>query len=421
MFLRDLQWLDEDGAWQRGDVRVHAGRIVELGPALDHRGDEVLAGDGMKLVPGAIDPHTHLRAPGKSRTEGVARGSRAALAGGVTTLLDMPNNRPPTSTAGRLEQKRQIFRRQCRTHWGLHGHASASGSFLDPRGIPAIKIYMAKSSELPALVDVDALSRVFMHYPVVAVHAEDERCFGSGPRHGARRPRSAVVRALDSLERALLRLPEDRRPRLVLCHATTVEEISWLRRLKVQGFDVWGETCPHYLAFTEDDVERSSARLQVNPPIRLAEDRAALRAALVDGTLDFIATDHAPHLPGEKLGPNPPSGIASIEWLLPFATQLVEQGLIGWRRLTELCTRNAAACYRIPGRGAIAPGQVADLVVLAPRDRVEPRHTVVTGAGWTPYCFEQFDHAVYATLVAGRVAYLDGTWPPGVLGEELYT
>jgi len=411
------RWLDDEGILREGDVVVSRGRIVSVHGQGPDDGVVVDARD-CRILPGAVDAHVHLREPGNALKEGVANGTRAAVAGGVTTVLDMPNDVPATTDRERVEAKARIFRRDSRCHFGLHGHATTGASDLDPRRIASVKVYMARSSEVPAIRDVASLRKVFSAFPRVAIHAEDEAFFGPGDSHAARRPREAVRRALQTVEEALAGAP--RRPRVVLCHVATTDEVAWLRRMKAARHDVRGETCPHYLAFTENDVRREGARLQVNPPIRGEADRQALRRALADGTIDILASDHAPHTPAEKGSPNPPSGIASVEWLLPFAAQLVAEGVLTWKRLVDVVARNPSACYGLAGGGGIAEGRRADIVVLGRQDFVHPRKQVVTRAGWTPYRFDQFAWHVRATVVGGTIAYKDGEWPVGVHGEELY-
>ncbi|MBI4821286.1 MAG: dihydroorotase family protein [Deltaproteobacteria bacterium] len=425
--LNGVLVLDARGAWQPKDVTIADHEILSVEPPSDPSPSSLHATlsldlRGCKLLPGIIDPHTHLRAPGQTRKEGVDRGTKAAVAGGVTTILDMPNNRPPTSTPARLLQKRSIFERLSRCNFGLFAHATRRGPTCDSTRIAGAKIYMAKSSPLEAIRDVDALTHVLSSYSRVAVHAEDDSCFVEGPTHLERRPREAVTQALHNLEAALARVKHP--PRLVLCHATTVEELEWLRKMKART-DVLGETCPHYLLFTNRDVERVGPRMQVNPPIRLQRDREALLAALQDGTLDFVASDHAPHLLSEKAGPKPPSGIAGIEWMYPLVGHFVDRGVISWARAVELFSANAARCYGIEGRAEVKEGRVADLTLLCPAHRARPRREPITGAGWTPYDQHEpkdlkLQHAVLATFVAGQLAYHDGDWYE-VTGKDLYS
>ncbi|MBN1337252.1 MAG: dihydroorotase family protein [Deltaproteobacteria bacterium] len=412
MILTHAHWLTADGTFQEGSILVEQGRIrLEPGDPGPEPGPDVLDATGSLVLPGLVDPHVHLRQPGQSGKEGVANGSRAAAAGGITTLLDMPNDRPPTTTAARVAAKAAIFRQRCRVHWGLHVQASRRPVDVDPSIVASAKLYMARGSPAPAIRDPDGVEAVLRRWPRVTVHAEDEARFDPQRRpHDLARPREAVVAALATLESALRRIPEPRRPRLVLCHASTREEVAWVRRLKAEGFDLWGETCPHYLVFTADDAHRAGARLQVNPPIREPADREALLEAVSDGALDWIGTDHAPHRLAEKTGPNPPSGIAGAEWALPLLLRLRDRGILSWRRLVEVGCARAATCYGIAGRDGIREGAVADLVLVRP-SRMPQSEPPVTRAGIHPYQDVPLDWQVQATVVGGVVVYRDGVFP----------
>ena len=282
---------------------------------------------------------------------------------------------------------------------------------------------MARSSELPAVRDLESVTRVLAQHRRVAVHAEDETWFrpasavGSLRSHQLQRPVEAVIAALETLELALRKLPERTRPRLVLCHATTRVEVDWLRRMKDSGFDVWGETCPHYLLLTEDDYLRQGARLKVNPPLRSVQDQHALREALVDGVLDFVSSDHAPHTPAEKADEaTAPSGIPGIEWMAPALLHLVDAGVIDRERLLALSSRRACECYGIADRGEIADGKLADLVLMR---RARDAGPTTTFAGYAPYAELELEWRVETAIVRGHVAYAHGTFAPKVPSQEV--
>lgn len=435
--LQNARWLRADGILEEGELFLREGRVelhrggtgpsaARSAPRADAR--TTLDARGALVLPGLIDAHTHFRDPGQEHKEDADSGSRAALAGGVTTVLDMPNNEPPIDTAERLERKADRFRARCHVNWGLHLQASVDQP-LPARRIASAKVYMARSSSRPAIGTQSELEAIFARYPRVTVHAEDEGHFLPADRarlHQHARPRAAIASALARVEAALRSLPPERRPRVVLCHASTVEEVRWLARMKAERFDLWGETCPHYLLLTEEDYARSGPRLQVNPPLRTGGDRAALLAALRDGTLDFVSTDHAPHAPAEKASERPPSGIPGIEWMLPLLLQLVERGELGWRRLLEVGASQAARCYGLEGRGGVRDSGVADLV-LARRAPGTPKHPLYTRAGYDAYADLALDWTVEATFVGGRLAWRAGDpalgRPPefaeGLRGEEL--
>ncbi|HOT27796.1 MAG TPA: dihydroorotase family protein [Candidatus Ozemobacteraceae bacterium] len=407
MLIRNARWLDNNGNVRSGSIRIEGQAVHSLGVETpdDDAGSEIFDAAGLLALPGLIDAHTHFREPGGCPKEGIANGSRAALAGGVTTVLDMPNNRPTCSTPARLEAKKSLFRRKCRTNWGLHILASTTAPV--PEAIASAKVFMSPSGQARAVVSVDELATIFVRYPRVTIHAEDASEFpqGTNLRHHLARPRSAIVNALRKIETAYEKLDARQRPRLALCHISTREEVEWLRTVKRRGWDVWGETCPHYLFFTQTDQQRAGPVLQANPPLRGTEDRAALLEALADGTIDYISTDHAPHLPGEKASVRPPSGIASIEWFLPLLASLADRGSISWKRLLQIACENPTRCFDIPLRNGIKPGNIADIVFISPAGAYLPDRKIVTRAQVNPYAGFTFTRRVEAVLVNGAWAY----------------
>lgn len=424
--IDDACWLGDDGWFHRGTIRIADGRIAKL--ESDFASDA--PGGDKIVVPGLIDAHVHLREPGQAYKEGIANGTAAALKGGVATVLDMPNNRPPIATRELFEKKRALFAHKARVNYGLFWQAPDGGEPA-PETAAGAKIYMAQSSSLPAIGDADALARIFRVQDLVVVHAEDERRFFHGVEktfpqcgklsHHLRRPRTAVLAALASLEIALRKTPAKARPRLVLAHCGTVEELAWVRKMKRAGYDVWAETCPHYFLLTEEDYLRRGAALQVNPPLRSAEDRAAMYEAVRNGGIDFVSTDHAPHAPAEKAGQNPPSGIAGIEWLGPILLTLAKRGEITWKRYLELSGQNAARCFGIEGRGGIREGAWADLAFVAFDKTAKPaREKVATRAQFRPYAEFDFAARVRAMRINGQAAWSEDRARPGVRGKEVF-
>jgi dihydroorotase (multifunctional complex type) len=374
---------------------------------------ESVDGTGLLAMAGLIDTHVHFREPGLLAKEGIDNGTKAALAGGVTTILEMPNTVPPCSTPEALEKKRALYGQKSRVHWGLHYQATFPLAPAPGSAVASAKIYMAKSSIDDAVVSEDAVFAVMQRYPRVAVHAEDERAFCAalpagidGARaHHVRRPVEAIVSALGILERCLKRLPGRDRPRLILCHAATREELAWVKRLKHEGFDIWAETCPHYMYLTQDDYVRIGNDLKVNPPLRSEADREAVVSALEDGIIDFISTDHAPHLQSEKAAlETAPSGIASIECLLPLLLNLVHERRLSMKALLRLCVENPSRCYDVPKRSGLELGNLADLVLL--REGLALQRTpTITRAQLHPYLAMPLHHRVTSTWVSGTRAY----------------
>jgi len=436
-------WLGLDGCFQHGSIIIRDGRIEQLdvqgscapsreGSSLSQlpwqSADQRFDARGLFIVPGLIDSHVHLREPGQAYKEGIANGTAAALKGGITTVLDMPNNRPSITTLERLDQKRELFAKKSYVNYGLFLQAVLGSPLQAPPEAAGVKIYMAQSSELEALNNVDSLADAMRGQLRVVVHAEDEREFSmvwkqsfhsvEKSSHHSRRPRVAVQRALATIERAFLSLPAGQRPRLIIAHCATIDEVEWIKRMKRLGHDIWAETCPHYFLLTQEDYTREGSRLQVNPPLRSEADRAAVLKAVQDGTIDFISTDHAPHLPEEKADTEaPPSGIAGIEWLGPILLSMAMRGELSWNRYLELSGQQAAKCFSLKGRGGIAKGNWADLTFVD-SGPVTPA-PVVTHAAFHPYSHFDCAARVRAVCVEGRPGWIDGRLQDAVRGREV--
>ena len=412
--LLDASWLGPDGRFHDGTLVVREGRL-RLGEEPDPRAPTLDAA-GLRVLPGAIDAHTHLREPGQEHKEGIERGTRAALAGGVTTVLDMPDGVPPVDSEGTLERKRALFREKARTNWGLHVQAPFAGSAARTA---SATVSLARTSTLPAL-RADQLAEIFRSHRRVAVFAEDEAkflpasAFMDKRSHHLQRPREAVASGLMALEKALGSLPAQQRPRVVLCHMSTQLEVAWLERAKSMQWDVWGETCPHYWRLTERDYVLEGPRLKVDPPLRTEKDALAILDAVACGTVDFVSSGHATHAPEEKEDEaGALAGIPGLEWHLPLLLELVDQGHVGWPRLAELAWANAARCYGIRGRAVIAEGMAADLVLVGKASRPGPKPRPITGAGYDPYPGHTFAFQVEATVVGGSLQRSRG--------EEVFT
>jgi len=456
MPIKGLPWLNGNGQLCTGNLKLdNRGRL-----RIEEVSDQIVINSipdhiHQIILPGYIDGHVHFRQPGQEYKEGIANGCLAALAGGVTTVLDMPNTSPPTCSLAALNEKRRLWQDLGRVGWGLFVGCNGSEILpsyesqsvtmpemasprqiptpaslgIEPAGIAALKIFMAHSGSCAAVTDSEILAYLMLNWPRIAVHAEDETVFPintAGLDHATRRPRRAVAEALNKLERALEltqrqlgRIPACR---LILLHVATCEEVVWVRCMKERGYDIVAETCPHYLYFTAEDQANHGAEIQVNPPLRDAADQLALWQALADGTIDIVSSDHAPHTPAEKASANPPSGIPGIERMWPLMALAAETGRISWRRALALAAQNAASCYGMIDRGAIKDGARADLVLLrrnSEQDVREPRK-VVTRAGYDAYRHLVFPWEVERVLIAGKTEWEQSTARAVPLAEEVY-
>jgi dihydroorotase len=390
----------------QGDLRVVAGKITSVAPGggldpLD--GETMIDGEGLHLLPGAIDPQVHFREPGQSEKEDIGSGSRAAAAGGVTTFLDMPNNVPAATTMEAMQAKLDSAARSAVTHYGFFIGATpnnvadlqqAVGTPDAPSstaGICGIKVFMGSSTGDLLVHQQQHLEDIFAGTAgIIAVHAEDEdRLNARKPEFAQRTDVAAHAEWRDS-ETALIAtqraaaLAESHSHRLHVLHLTSALEADWMAGNKSNLITT--EVCPQHLTFDDSDVVERGTRLVMNPPIRYAEDRETLWRRLRDGTIDCIATDHAPHtLENKRLGfPQAHSGMPGVETSLPLMLTHAADGrcsvsdVVGW-----MC-EGPARVYGMTGKGRLAEGMDADLVLVDMESRREVRDADTwTRVGWT--------------------------------------
>lgn len=414
-----------------GDLAVRQGRIAEIGVISRAWGEEI-DGRGLTVLPGVIDPQVHFREPGKTYKEDLASGSRAAAAGGVTSFLEMPNTDPPTTTHALLAEKQALAASKCSAHYGFFFGATpdnaAQVATLDPTTVPGLKIFMGSSTGSLLVNEQDALEALFAAAQVpIAVHAEDEArlkaraALYAGQTDPALHP---IIRdeqaALIATKRAV-DLAQRHQKRLHILHLSTAEEVAFLRTLPPDG-RVTTETLPQYLWLDASQYATLGTRLQMNPPVRDVRHQHALWQGLLDGTIQCIATDHAPHTLEEKALPygQAPSGMPGVELSLPLMLEGVAQGRCTLRQVVQWMCEGPAMCYGIENKGKLLPGYDADLVLV---DRKRPRTVVAEGlftkVGWSPFEGWTLSSTIVMTLLMGQPVYRDGQIIEGVRGQAL--
>lgn len=366
-----------DGALQWADLAFDE-QVRAIGPELrDRPGAEVIDVQRKLVLPGMIDAHVHFRDFNQAHKEDWPSGARAALKGGITTVLEMPNTDPPTLTLQALRAKRQRAE-ATNIRFGLFGGLSETNVQLIEKlakEAVAFKLYLGKTTGGLIVRDPGALKEIFAGVAaakkILAVHAQD--------------PQSRSEAA--DLEPALA-LADRYGAKLHLCHCRQRQGIELALAAKADGLDLSIETCAHYLYFTEDDFQERGAWLKVNPPLAGAADREYLWEALARGQIDILASDHAPHTLLEKAQPleRAPYGLPGVETTLPLMLDAVAQKKLGLARLIEVFSINPAQRFGLSGRGQIAIGGDADLIVvdLSQRATVE-RKQLATRCGWSPF------------------------------------
>lgn len=383
--------------------------------------DEVVDADGMLVLPGVIDTHVHFRQPGAESKETLASGSAAAVLGGVTSFVDMPNNNPPAVTLDALAAKRAIAARDSLANYSFYIGATDDNIdqilSADPRQVAGVKVFMGSSTGNMLVADDVALERIFsIRSMPVGVHCEDEATIvanmaAARMQYGEDMPASAHPR-IRSREACLLStrravsLAERFGAHLHVHHVTTAEELQLIGEAKGRGVEVTCETTPNYLWFCDADYEHYGNRIKCNPAIKGAADREALRSALRDGLVDTVATDHAPHRLADKLRPyaEAPSGIPSVQISLQMMLSLAQQGAFSIERVVDAMCHAPARLLSIKGRGFLRPGNFADITVVDPcrSCSVKP----ASACGWTP--LDSFGITVLHTFVNGAHVVRDG-------------
>jgi dihydroorotase len=398
---------------ERGNVLVAGGKIASITtstPAVER----VIDAEGLLVLPGIIDPHVHFRQPGMD-SEDWASGSRAAVAGGVTTVLDMPNTNPPTTTPALLREKHALVTSQKPSvNYGFHFGATeenaslfravgASSSEEAKQLVASVKVFMGSSTGSLLVQREESLAGILEEARLVTVHAEDEeviRAHASQPTHETRRPKAAVISAISKLRK------HAGRGGVYVCHLTSGEEAE----LAVAFMK---EATPHHLFLTSSHIDRIKGYAKVNPPLRGEADRESLWRALSSGLIDTIGSDHAPHLRGAKESTAPPSGMPGVETSLPLMLDASNRGLLGVERVVELMSRNPARIFRLKGKGVLETGADADITLVDMKaERMVRAEEMHSKCGWTPYEGFSLKGWPVMTLVGGEVAYHLGNHYP---------
>ena len=437
LLIVNAEIINEQQRWQ-GDLLVREGRIAALGPDLQHcAAERVVDAAGWLLLPGMIDDQVHFRDPGLTHKGDIASESRAAVAGGITSFLEMPNTVPPTLDLDKLEAKYQRAAAVSRANFGFY--LGASHHNLEAiRRLPigracGIKVFMGASTGDMLVDDPAVLEAIFADAPIlVATHCEhtptiqaQEAAFHA--RYGDQVPMSAhpLIRSAKACWRSsslAVELAKRHGTRLHVLHLTTADELALFAPGAVTEKQISAEACVHHLYFSAEDYADKGSLIKCNPAIKTAADRAALRAAVSDGRLDIIATDHAPHTLEEKQRPyfQAPAGLPLVQDALPSLFEWVHEGQLSLERLVEVTSHQVADCFQIQQRGYLREGYWADLTLIDPSARtLVERDKVLSRCGWSPFEGRTLQAQVMMTVVNGQIAYEQGTVQDQVRGQRL--
>jgi len=400
-----------------GDLRVANGRIKTVAPQgglVPQNGEHVIDGSGLHLLPGAIDPHVHFRDPGNPEKENLESGSRAAVAGGITGFLDMPNTVPNATNRVQLEAKIAVAGQKAVNHHGFfigatNDNVADMQSVEGMDGVCGIKIFMGSSTGDLLVHEQKHLENIFANTGgIIATHAEDEDRLQSRIAQYKGRTDIAAHAECRDVECALIAtkrasaLAKDHDHRLHIVHLTSGAEADWLASNK--GNLITTEVCTQHLTFDQDDVEELGVRALMNPPIRYTEDKDTLWKRLKDGTIDCVVTDHAPHtLEAKSVGyPNAPAGMPGVETSLPLMLTHAMNGKCSVSDVVKWMCAGPARVYGMQNKGSLIEGYDGDLTMVdLERRRIITDADVWTRVGWTPYAGMELTGLPMWTVVDG--------------------
>lgn len=429
LLIRRARILLPNGEFLVGDVQICDGKIVNVAAEIVESGDREIDAIGLTLLPGVIDPQVHFREPGLEHKEDLFTASCACAKGGVTSFLEMPNTRPLTTTQAALDDKLRRAAEKCLVNYGFFIGATAEilPDLLNANPVSGIKIFMG-SMHGDLLMDDEAnLEAVFAKGDrLIAVHAEDQVRINQRRQEFAGVTDIAVHSQIQDNQAALLatqlavKLSKKYQRRLHILHLSTGEEAEFLREEKPSW--VTAEVTPQHLLLNTSAYETIGSFAQMNPPLRSVRDNQILWQALLDGVIDFIATDHAPHTLAEKAQtyPNTPSGMPGVETSLPLMLTQAVAGKCTVAQVANWMSTAVAKAYKIPNKGKIAPGFDADLV-LVDLEKYRP----VVGAemaskcGWSSFEGWNLTGWPVVTVVGGKVVFENGKLDTNVRGEAL--
>ncbi len=374
----------QNGALIQKNIFIKNGKIAKI-TSQEIKADEVIDAKNKIIIPGLIDGHVHFREPGLTHKEDFFTGSCAAAAGGITTILDMPNTKPATTDLQKLEEKRNLARKSV-VNYGFH-FGSTTGNISEIRkvkNVASVKVYMDHTTGELMLSGEETLKEIFSGNKTVAVHAENEHIL------------------------LALKLIQNSKNHIHFCHVSSKEELHYTRRENIRN-SVSVEVCPHHLFLTAHDINELGNFGEMKPGLKTKEDQDALWKGIYAGKVSTIATDHAPHTKEEKMQANYPYGVPGCETMLPLLLNSLNNEKITLRKIVELCCENPAKLFKIKRKGFIKEGFDADLAIVdLDLEREVENDRLFTKCKWSPFDGWKLKGWPAATIVNGNTIFANG-------------
>jgi dihydroorotase len=427
-----------EGIIQELDIFIKNGRIEKIEKNLSSSlADEVIALNGKFVLPGCIDDQVHFREPGLIHKATIASESRAAVAGGITSFMEMPNTVPSAVTIEKLEDKYLIASQSSLANYSFYLGTTNSNieeiQRVDPQVICGVKIFMGSSTGDMLVDNPKALEDIFKYAPsIITTHCEDDPMIKENfqkyiKEFGEDLPAKfhPLIRSEEACYKSssyAVSLAKKYNSRLHILHISTEKELELFRNdIPLTEKRITAEACIHHLWFTDKDYDTKGNFIKWNPAVKKESDRDAIWNAVISNKIDVIATDHAPHTLEEKSTSyaKAPSGGPLVQHALVAMLEQMKAGRISIEKIVEKMAHHPAILFRIKDRGFIREGYFADLVVLNEVSQMVTRDTLLYKCGWSPFEGETFSYQIDLTFVNGNLVYKNGQLQEGSIGQRL--
>lgn len=430
--------LVNEGKIYVADVFIKDGLIEEISPVINRSADQEINAEGLHLLPGMIDDQVHFREPGLTHKADIFTESMAAVAGGITSFMEMPNTVPNTLTQSLLADKYQIASEMSLANYSFFMGASNDNIEevlkTDPAQVCGIKVFMGSSTGNMLVDNEQVLDNIFREAPIlVATHCEDELTIRTNMAAFKEKYGENITIDMHPLIRndeacyisssLAVSLAKKHNTRLHILHISTAKEIALFDAITpLKDKRITAEACVHHLWFSDQDYATKGNLIKWNPAVKTAADRDAILKGVLDGHIDVIATDHAPHTIEEKAQTylKAPAGGPLVQHALSALLEMYHQGKITLEKIAEKTAHNVATCFQIDRRGFIREGYWADLVLVALNDPVKvTKANILYKCGWSPFEGQTFKADITHTFISGNLAYQKGKFMTNETGKRL--
>ena len=385
ILLKNCRILVNDKVYSK-NILIKKNKIAKI-TGKEPKADSIIDVKNNFVLPGLIDVHVHFREPGLTHKEDFLTGSMAAAKGGITTILDMPNTIPPTTTLDALDEKRVLAKKSV-VNYGFNFGATLNNmaDIKKAKNIAAVKLYMDMTTGSMKVDDYDAIADIFKMSKLTIIHAEDIN----------------VKTAVDIFIKNKIK------NKLHVAHVSSEKELLYAKNNPISK-QITVEVTPHHLFMNQNDLQHLGAFAEMKPRLKTEADQKALWGGTKNGLVDVIATDHAPHLKEEKEQANYPFGVPGVETMLPLLLDAFNKNMIDLKTIMKLCCENPAKIFKIKNKGLLKEGYDADLVVVDLDKRQAVRHEdLLTKCKWSPWDGKILKGWPVTTIVNGNIVYDDG-------------